>query len=83
MQETTIQKDRLRWLVLYDEEELFLNIDRILDPPLPGAFLEIKSRTWSRVDAETKAMLLSNLLGELGLENAVVETLEYPDLITA
>ena len=49
-----------------------VNIDRIVQPPIPGAFLEIKSRTWSAQDAERKAELIGDLLkrfdvGEDGL----------------
>jgi len=52
--ETLIDKDRLRWLVRYKDEDFFINLDRV-DTPALGYYLEIKSRTWSRLDAEDKA----------------------------
>ncbi len=56
--ESEVSKDRQRWKVRFLDEEFFINIDRMLKPSLPGAFLEIKSRTWSRLDAEEKAFKL-------------------------
>jgi 5-methylthioadenosine/S-adenosylhomocysteine deaminase len=49
---------------------------------LDGCFLEIKSRTWSRRDAELKAEKISELLRELGVEDAEAVPQEYPDLIS-
>ncbi len=67
--ERVVEKDRLRWKVRFQETEFFINIDDVKQPPL-GAFLEIKSRTWSRRDAERKATLAADLLRALGLANA-------------
>ncbi|MBN1231093.1 MAG: amidohydrolase family protein [Anaerolineales bacterium] len=63
--ELFIQKDRMRWLVRYKDNEFFVNIDEVEKPDL-GAFIEIKSRTWSRRDAEHKATLSYELLELLG-----------------
>jgi 5-methylthioadenosine/S-adenosylhomocysteine deaminase len=52
--ELYIQKDRLRWRVIFRGTEFFINIDEVKEPNL-GFFLEVKSRTWSRRDAEYKA----------------------------
>ncbi len=79
--EIPIHKDRLRWLIRYQGLEFFINIDRIFDPPVEGCFLEIKSRTWSRGDAEKKAELISNILSDLGVSEAEPMLREYPDLI--
>jgi 5-methylthioadenosine/S-adenosylhomocysteine deaminase len=79
--EVSVHKDRLRWLIRFQDEEFFINIDRILEPAVDGCFLEIKSRTWSRVDAERKAELITNLLGELEIEGAEPVFQEYPDLV--
>jgi 5-methylthioadenosine/S-adenosylhomocysteine deaminase len=70
--ETAIDKDRLRWLVRYKGEEFYINLDRVLTPDL-GYYLEIKSRTWSRRDAEEKANCSSELILLLGgaLENTI------------
>ena len=81
--ETEITKDRLRWLVRFKGEEFFVNIDRLIRPEIDGSFLEVKSRTWSRRDAERKSELISELLAELGITDPVPVEDEYPDLIAA
>jgi 5-methylthioadenosine/S-adenosylhomocysteine deaminase len=63
--EIQVDKDRLRWLVEYKYEEFFINLDQVQTPRL-GWFLEIKSRTWSRRDAQEKASLASELITLLG-----------------
>ncbi len=60
-----IEKDRLRYLVSYRDIEFFINVDHLTRPAL-GHFLEIKSRTWSRQDAERKAQLVAELVQFLG-----------------
>jgi 5-methylthioadenosine/S-adenosylhomocysteine deaminase len=77
--EIAVDKDRLRWLVRYKNEEFFINLDRVETPDL-GYYLEIKSRTWSRRDAEEKAGCSSELIGVLGgaLENTI--TLDYVEI---
>jgi 5-methylthioadenosine/S-adenosylhomocysteine deaminase len=79
--ETAIDKDRLRWLVRYKKEEFFINLDR-LDTPDLGYYLEIKSRTWSRRDAEEKASCSSELILLLGgsLENTITQ--DYVEIAT-
>lgn len=49
-----MEKDRLRWEVFFEDEELYVNLDRMIKPAKDGYFLEIKSRTWSVRDAEKK-----------------------------
>jgi 5-methylthioadenosine/S-adenosylhomocysteine deaminase len=80
--EIEVNKDRLRWLIRFHDVQLFVNIDRVLKPALEGCFLEIKSRTWSRRDAELKAELISELLTSLGAEKASAVYQEYPDLVS-
>jgi 5-methylthioadenosine/S-adenosylhomocysteine deaminase len=80
--ETEITKDRLRWLVRYKGESFFINVDTILKPKVAGHFLEIKSRTWSRGDAEEKASLISMLLRELVGDEAVPVELDYPEIVS-
>ena len=80
--EVIVHKDRLRWLIKYQGVEFFINIDKVLEPQLEGSFLEIKSRTWSRHDAEAKAELITNLVTDLELERAEAVGLEYPDLVS-
>ncbi len=77
--ETPVDKDRLRWLVRYKGEEFFINLDKVETPDI-GYYLEIKSRTWSRRDAEEKAQYSAELTTLLGgsLENTV--TLDYVEI---
>jgi len=75
-----VTKDRLRWLITYKGEEFYVNIDQITRPALPGFYVEIKSRTWSRRDAEQKAGLISELLAALGIQGAAPVSKEYTEL---
>lgn len=80
--EVAIEKDRLRWLIRYKDTEFFINLDEVMEPPL-GYFVEIKSRTWSRRDAEHKARLVSELLSLLGASEGETVTEDYIDLVSA
>ncbi len=77
---TEVEKDRRRWLVRYKDVEFFVNLDRVIQPALTGDYLEVKSRTWSRRDAEVKAGLILEILRVLGAEGAEAVAQEYPDL---
>jgi 5-methylthioadenosine/S-adenosylhomocysteine deaminase len=79
--ETEVHKERRRWRILYKETDFAINLDRVLEPALPGLFLEIKSRTWSRTDAERKAELIAELLEMFGVEASEVEPREYAELV--
>jgi 5-methylthioadenosine/S-adenosylhomocysteine deaminase len=78
--EIEIHKERLRWLVRHKGVEFFVNIDQVRMPELESWFLEVKTRTWSRRDAEVKAALISDLLHELGAQGAPAVREEYPDM---
>ena len=78
--ETAINKDRLRWQAQFRGVEFFINLDRLTKPHTEGWFLEVKSRTWSRRDAEEKATLISDLLDALGVSAEAQASLDYPDL---
>ncbi len=78
--EIEIRKDRMRWLIHYRETEFFINLDQVTQPALPGYYLEIKSRTWSRNDAEAKAKLILDMLKDLGVESAEAVGAEYVEL---
>lgn len=81
-QEIPIEKDRLRWHIKYKETEFFVNLDHMKKPEM-GYFLEIKSRTWSRKDAEHKAELTNELLNLLGVGNAETVTQDYIEILQA
>ena len=80
--ETFIEKDRLRWRVLFHGTEFYINLDRIEQPDL-GYFLEVKSRTWSRRDAEHKAEEATDLLAFLGASPEETVTQDYIEIIEA
>lgn len=75
-EEKVVEKDRLRWKVKYKGEEFYINLDTIQRPEM-GRFLEIKSRTWSRKDAQHKAQLAEELLTLLGAAEAERITSDY------
>jgi 5-methylthioadenosine/S-adenosylhomocysteine deaminase len=79
-EEVSITKDRQRWHIRYKATEFFVNLDQMEEPDL-GYFLEIKSRTWSRKDAEGKAELLNELLELLGAAGSPTMTQDYIDAI--
>jgi 5-methylthioadenosine/S-adenosylhomocysteine deaminase len=64
--EREIEKDRRRWRVAYHGAQFYVHLDRLLNPPTDGYFLEVKSRTWSRRDAQDKAAIITELLERLG-----------------
>mgnify|MGYP000981237249 CR=1 FL=1 len=78
--EKEIEKDRLRFLVKFENTEFFINLDRIVRPEI-GAFLEIKSRTWSRQDAENKAQLVTRLLQLLGADLEETTFEDYIEMV--
>ena len=78
--EIAIEKDRQRWLILYKDTEFFVNLDQMREPQL-GDSLEIKTRTWSRTDAERTAPLASELLSVLGASSGEKVTEDYIDIV--
>jgi 5-methylthioadenosine/S-adenosylhomocysteine deaminase len=60
--ERHVEKERFRWHILFQGVLFYVNLDYVVDPVVEGTFMEIKSRTWSRKDAEYKAALISDML---------------------
>jgi 5-methylthioadenosine/S-adenosylhomocysteine deaminase len=79
-QELEVSKDRLRWHILYQDTDFAVNLDQLIKPALPGYFLEIKSRTWSRTDAERKAGLIAEMLQQIGVNPGTAERQEYAEI---
>jgi 5-methylthioadenosine/S-adenosylhomocysteine deaminase len=79
-QEIAIEKHRLRWRVLFQGTEFYINLDRIDEPKL-GHFLEVKSRTWSRRDAEHKARIASELIPYLSVTQGEPVTQDYLEIV--
>ncbi|MCB8923312.1 MAG: amidohydrolase family protein [Ardenticatenaceae bacterium] len=78
--EVTLVKDRLRWHILYEGTDFAINLDQVVTPTMPGYYLEIKSRTWSRNDAERKARLIAEILELFGVNPEMAEPKDYPEL---
>lgn len=79
VREVEVEKDRLRWRILFQGTEFYINLDRMNKPDL-GYYLEIKSRTWSRRDAEYKAEIAINLLHFLGASDKETIRQDYLEL---
>lgn len=80
--ETEVEKDRRRYLVEFEGEEFFINIDRLQKPDL-GSYLEIKSRTWSQTDAQEKSEKIVDLLKLFDLASRKVITQDYIQIVSA
>ncbi len=80
-QEVSVEKNRLRWHIRYKNTEFFINLDEVKEPQM-GTYLEIKSRTWSRKDADNKAALASELLNLLGVGDAEAVTQDLIEILT-
>ena len=82
-----INFDKLRFeadfrygLVRFRDTDFYVNLDRLDEPPL-GSFVEIKSRTWSRRDAENKSKLILELAELLGVSTQDAEGREYVKIV--
>lgn len=78
--EREVEKDRLRFLVTYQGTEFFINLDTIQKPDL-GRFLEVKSATWSRQDANRKAALANELIAFLGASTEGTTSVDYIEMV--
>ena len=78
--EREVEKDRRRWLVAYRGAQFYVHLDRLLNADGQGWFVEIKSRTWSRRDAQDKAALVMHLLAHLGARVQDAVEADYVDL---
>ena len=79
--EREIEKDRRRWLVGYRGVQFYVHLDRLLKPATEGWFLELKSRTWSRRDAQDKAAIIVELLERLGARSDQTVAEDYVELL--
>jgi len=79
-QEIEVHKERRRFHIRYAGTDFSVNLDRLTKPANSGSFIEIKSRTWSRQDAEHKAALIGELLQLLGISNEALLRSEYVEM---
>lgn len=81
-EERQVEKERFRWHLLYKGVLFYVNLDHMIAPAIDGYFIEIKSRTWSRRDAEYKATLISEMLVNiLGLTPEKRVRMEYIEFL--
>ncbi len=78
--EREVAKERRRWHIDFHGLRFYINVDEMTEPGLPGCYVEIKSRTWSKADAERKAALIIELLAILGIPPSDLLTHEYIDI---
>lgn len=78
--EIEIQKVRRRYFIKYKNIDFYINIDNVVKPEL-GHFLEIKSTTWSKADAEQKANLVYEILNYLGASQCRIVTKDYLEIV--
>jgi 5-methylthioadenosine/S-adenosylhomocysteine deaminase len=74
-----VNKHRQRWHIRYKGVQFAVNFDRLTKPAYEGAFLEIKSRTWSKKDAEQKAVLIGELLDVFEVDRESLLKQDYVD----
>ena len=79
--EHVVEKDRRRWLVAYRGVEFYLHLDELISPASDGSFIEVKSRTWSRRDAQDKAAIIAELLALFGTSPDDTISDGYVDLV--
>jgi 5-methylthioadenosine/S-adenosylhomocysteine deaminase len=75
-----LQKDRRRWRMLYKGVLFFVNIDRVIKPELSDMYIEIKTRTWSKSDAENKSNFINEMMDILGIDDSKVERKDYLEM---
>jgi 5-methylthioadenosine/S-adenosylhomocysteine deaminase len=78
--ELEIEKDRKRFKIQYKGVDFYINLDTLIKPDL-GHFLEVKSRTWSREDAERKSRMIAELMDYLGAASEKAETQDYIEIV--
>ncbi|MDX9865248.1 MAG: amidohydrolase family protein [Anaerolineaceae bacterium] len=78
--EKEVNKIRLRFLITFENEEFYINLDTVLKPDL-GHFLEVKTRTWSKRDADEKANLISKLVAFLGAAPEQTQVEDYVEML--
>jgi 5-methylthioadenosine/S-adenosylhomocysteine deaminase len=78
--ERDVEKDRRRWLVAYRGVQFYVHLDRLLHPATEGYFVEVKSRTWSRRDAQDKAAVITEFLERLGARPDDMIEADYVEL---
>jgi 5-methylthioadenosine/S-adenosylhomocysteine deaminase len=80
--ERELEKDRRRWHLHYQGVLFYMNVDQVLKPNVPDTFVEIKSRTWSAMDAENKAFRIQEMLAMLDVQPEDIILTDYLEMET-
>lgn len=80
-EEIQVHKERKRYRIIYEDTAFAINLDRLIGGPSEDTYLEIKSRTWSRADAERKARLIGRLLELVGVQDQELVRRQYFELV--
>jgi 5-methylthioadenosine/S-adenosylhomocysteine deaminase len=83
VEEIEVQKERTRYRIIYQDTAFAINLDRLIGGPSKDTYLEIKSRTWSRGDAERKAFLIGELLETFGVQDQELVRMQYFEIVAA
>lgn len=75
-----LQKSRRRWRIHFQDVLYYVNVDNILDPKIPGNFIELKSRTWSLTDAQHKADGIQEMMRILGIKSDQIVRRDYLEM---
>jgi 5-methylthioadenosine/S-adenosylhomocysteine deaminase len=76
-EEKKVDKLRRRWRIKYKGVEFAVNLDRLTQPASDEVYVELKARTWSKLDALQKAEMISQLLDVLGVDKTGLVQDEY------
>jgi len=77
VEEIQVHKERQRYRIIFEDTAFAINLDRLMSEPADETYLEIKSRTWSRGDAERKAVLIGQLLALFGVQDHELVRSQY------
>jgi 5-methylthioadenosine/S-adenosylhomocysteine deaminase len=83
VEEIEVQKERTRYRIIYEDTAFAINLDRLVGRHSKDTFLEVKSRTWSRADAERKAFLIGKLLETFGVEDQELVRMQYFEIVAS
>jgi 5-methylthioadenosine/S-adenosylhomocysteine deaminase len=79
--EIEVHKERKRYRIIYEDTAFAVNLDHLTGTDSDDAYLEIKSRTWSRRDAERKASLISSLLELFDVQDRELVRSQYFEIV--
>jgi 5-methylthioadenosine/S-adenosylhomocysteine deaminase len=83
VEEIEVHKERTRYRIIFEDTAFAINLDRLAGEHSKDTYLEIKSRTWSRGDAERKAFLIGKLLEVFGVQDQELVRMQYFEIVAS